>query len=257
MLKHKNIQALFVVVLIFIFIASFFWEVKWFIFLWMLFSWLIITIWGSFDIRSNYFVKSYWKSKTNDKKIALTFDDGPTPITVEVLDILKKHNVKATFFCIGTQIEKHPEIFKRIISESHLVGNHSYSHNKGIGFFSTKNVLEEITKNDLVIERYLGKKTLLFRPPFGVTNPRIARAIKQTGHFVIGWNNRSLDTVIEDENIILKRIAEKLNRGGIVLLHDTSAKTANVLEQLLLLLQKKKYTVTPLDALLNIKTYED
>jgi peptidoglycan-N-acetylglucosamine deacetylase len=257
MLKHKNIQVLFVAVLLLLFIASFFREVNGWIFFWMFFAWLIITIWGSFDIRSNYFVKTYWKSKTSDKKIVITFDDGPTPITVEVLDILKKYNAKATFFCVGKQIEKHPEIFKKIIAEGHLIGNHSYAHDKGIGFFSTQKVVQEIQKNDSVIEKYLGRKTQLFRPPFGVTNPRFARAIKQTGHFVIGWDNRSLDTVIDDENKILKRIAEKINPGGIVLLHDTSAKTARVLERLLLLLQSENYTVTPLDELLNIKAYEN
>lgn len=257
MLKNKNIQVLFVAVLILLFIASFYRQVNGWVFFWVLFLWLIITIWGSFDIRSNYFVKTYWKSKTSDKKTAITFDDGPTPITVDVLDILKKYNAKATFFCIGTQIEKYPDIFQRIIEEGHLIGNHSYSHDKKIGFFSTQKVVEEIKKNDLIIEKYLGKRTLFFRPPFGVTNPRFARAIKHTGHFVIGWDNRSLDTVIDDENKILKRISVKINSGGIVLLHDTSAKTAGVLEQLLLLLQKENYTVTPLDELLNIKAYED
>jgi peptidoglycan/xylan/chitin deacetylase (PgdA/CDA1 family) len=257
MLKHKNIQVLFVAVLLLLFIASFFREVNGWVFFWILFAWLIITTWGSFDIRSNYFIKTYWKSKTSDKKIAITFDDGPTPITNEVIDVLKKHNAKATFFCIGKQIERHPDIFKRIIAEGHLIGNHSYSHDKKIGFFSTQKVVEEIQKNDLVIEQYLGRKTRLFRPPFGVTNPRFARAIKQTRHFVIGWNNRSLDTVIDDENKILKRIADKINPGGIVLLHDTSAKTVRVLEQLLLLLQTENYTVTPLDELLNIQAYEN
>lgn len=257
MLKHKNIQVLFVAVLLLLFIASFFIAVNGWFFFWILFTWLIITTWGSFDIRSNYFVKTYWKSKTSDRKIAITFDDGPTLITNDVLDVLKIHNAKATFFCIGTQIEKYPDIFKRIIVEGHLIGNHSYSHDKGIGFFSTQKVVQEIQKNDSVIENYLGRKTQLFRPPFGVTNPRIARAVNKTKHFVIGWNNRSLDTIINDENKILKRIQSKLNPGGIVLLHDTSVKTVKVLEQLLLLLSKENYTVTDLNKLLKIKPYED
>ncbi|WP_245902700.1 polysaccharide deacetylase family protein [Flavobacterium aciduliphilum] len=217
----------------------------------------MITIWGSFDIRSNYFVKTYCKGKTVGKTIAITFDDGPTPITKEVLNVLRKYNVKATFFCIGTQIEEHQDIFNAIFEEGHLIGNHSYSHDKKIGFFSTKKVVSEIQKNDLVIEKYLGKKTLLFRPPFGVTNPRFERAIKQTKHFVIGWNNRSLDTIMDDENKILKRISKKIMPGGIILLHDTSAKTVRVLEQLLLFLKTENYTVTPLDELLKIKAYEN
>ena len=154
MLKHKNIQVLFLTILFLLFITSFFRAIDGRGFFCVMFVWLIITTWGSFDIRSNYFVKTYWKSKTSDKKIAITFDDGPTPITNEVLDILKKHNAKATFFCIGKQIRQHPDIFKRIIAEGHLIGNHSYSHDKGIGFFSTEKVADEIKKNDLIITKH-------------------------------------------------------------------------------------------------------
>jgi peptidoglycan/xylan/chitin deacetylase (PgdA/CDA1 family) len=257
MLKHKSIKVFFSSLLILLSIASFFIEVKWWIFIWIFISWLIITVWGSFDIRSSYFIPTHWKGKSSDKKIAITFDDGPTPMTIGVLDVLEKYKVKGTFFCIGTQIEKYPCIFKRIISDGHLVGNHTYSHDRKIGFFSTQKILDEIQKNDTTIYQHLGKKPKLFRPPFGVTNPKIAKAISQTNHFLIGWNNRSLDTVIEDEKIIIKRIEGKIKPGGIILLHDTSSKTVNVLEQLLLLLQAKNYSVIPIDELLNIKAYED
>lgn len=257
MLKHKNIQIIFVCFVILLLIFSFN-DVKWFVFVGILFVWLIITIWGSFDIRSQYFIKSYnCNPNEKERKIALTFDDGPTEFTTGILDILQKHNAKATFFCIGTQIEKHPDIFKRIILEGHLVGNHSYSHSNRIGFFSTTKVLREIQKNDSIIKSYLKKSPLLFRPPFGVTNPQIARAIEKTNHKVIGWNNRSLDTVIEDDKKIFKRIKRKLKAGGIVLLHDTSAKTADALEQLLLFLRSEDYAVSALDELLKIKPYED
>ena len=258
MLKHKNIQIIFVCLLLLLFIFSFNGNIKWFVFVATLFVWLIITIWGSFDIRSQYLIKTY-NCNPNEKgrKIALTFDDGPTEFTTGILDVLKKHNAKATFFCIGTQIEKHPDIFRRIISEGHLAGNHSYSHSNRIGFFSTTKVLQEIQKNDSIIKSYLGKFPLLFRPPFGVTNPQIARAIAKTNHKVIGWNNRSLDTVIKDDKKIFKRIKRKLKAGGIVLLHDTSAKTADALEQLLLFLRSEDYAVLALDELLKIKPYED
>lgn len=257
MLKHKYIIVFFGFLLFSLLIASFFLEVKWWYFLLVSIGWLAFTIWGSFDIRSNYFVTTYSSGTQTNKKIAITFDDGPTPQTTTVLDVLKQYKVKATFFCIGKQIEKHPDIFKRLMAEGHLVGNHSYSHDKGIGFFSTKRIREEITKNDEIIKQYSEKKTLFYRPPFGVTNPRIARAIVGSGHKVIGWNNRSLDTVITDESIILKRIKRKVKPGSIILLHDTSSKTAQVLEQLLLFLESKNYLVTPLDELLNLKAYED
>lgn len=257
MLKHKNIHVLFWFLLLSLFVFFVVTEVKWWMFGLVIFVWLSITIWGAFDIRSNYFVRTYCQGKTTKKEIALTFDDGPTPVTENILNILQQNNVKATFFCIGKQIEKHPDIFKRIILEGHLVGNHSYSHDRRMGFFSTRTVVEDIKKNDEVIQTFSGKKALFFRPPFGVTNPKIASAIVQTGHHVIGWNNRSLDAVITDESLILKRVTNKISPGGIILFHDTSIKTFNVLEQLLLSLHNKNYRVTPLDELLNLKAYED
>ena len=105
--------------------------------------------------------KAIWNIPNNDKEVFLTFDDGPTPlITHHTLDILKKHQIKATFFCLGKQVEKHPEIFKKIIDEGHAVGNHSYSHLKG---WTTKNeqYLEDVRKGEAII------KSNLFRPPYG------------------------------------------------------------------------------------------
>ena len=258
MLKSKHIQILFSSVLALLFFLSFFYEVKIGVFIGIVSMWLVLTIWGSFDVSSQYFVKTYNNNpKVEQKKIAITFDDGPTEYTASILNILKKYNVKATFFCVGIQIEKNPAVVERIISDGHIVGNHTYSHSNGIGFFSTKKVIEEIQKNDKLIKSIIGKSPLLFRPPFGVTNPRFARAIASTKHKVIGWNIRSLDTVINDEKKIVKRIKRKIKPGGIVLLHDTSSKTANALEQLLLFLKLENYVITPLDELLNIKSYED
>lgn len=220
--------------------------------------WLVMTVWGSSDIRLGYFVKTYCRApKAKERKIAISFDDGPHPMTEKVLDVLQQHQTKATFFCIGTQIEKYPEIFKRIIAEGHVVGNHSYSHSNTFGVFSTQKITDEIRQTDTVIEHLTGKKVLYFRPPFGVTNPRIARATKATAKQVIGWNNRSLDTVIADENKILERVKNKVAPGGIILLHDTSQKTVNVLEQLLLFLQSENYDVITIDKLLNLPAYEE
>jgi peptidoglycan-N-acetylglucosamine deacetylase len=123
-------------------------------------------------------------------------------------------------------------------------------------FFSTEKVIQEIQQNDALIQSLIGIKPKFYRPPFGVTNPKIARALAVTQHRVIGWNNRSLDTVINEESKILNRINKKVNPGGIILLHDTSFKTVHVLEQLLLFLQSENYEVTPLDELLNLNAYE-
>ena len=255
MLKHKNIAILCSVVFIFLFTLSFFFNVSNIFFVMLFFGWLTITTWGVFDIRSQYFIKTYCNnSAVNEKVISISFDDGPHLMTHKVLDVLAKYNVKATFFCIGNQIEKDPEILKRIVNEGHLVGNHSYSHSNFFGTFSTKKVIEELEKTRKIILDITGKNTLYFRPPFGVTNPKISRAIKATRYKAIGWNIRSLDTVIKSEDEILKRVKNKIKPGGIILFHDTSLKTVSVLERLLLFLQEE-YKIVPIDYLINESPY--
>lgn len=231
---------------------------KWWAFLFILMVFVGVTSWGSFDLRLSYFLTAHCNNpKEKEDKIAITFDDGPHEMTEKVLDLLQNYNAKATFFCIGTQIEKHPDIMNRMMSEGHILGNHTYFHSKSFGFFSAEKVKEEILKNDSLLFQFTNKKIKFFRPPFGVTNPNVARAVSETKHTVIGWNIRSLDTVIDDENKIFERIKSKIEPGGIILLHDTSLKTVNVLEQLLLLLQSEKYDIVTIDKLLNLPAYED
>ncbi|MCB0443101.1 MAG: polysaccharide deacetylase family protein [Flavobacterium sp.] len=258
MLKHKEIVLFCVVVVVVLFFLNFFTAVHWAFFLLLFFIWLGITTWGSFDIRLNYFTKAYCsKIKSKEKEIALTFDDGPHEMTEKVLDLLKQFNVKATFFCIGKQIETNPDLFKRIIAEGHLTGNHSYSHSKNFGFFSVQKVLDEIFATNRMVYQLTGLQMKFFRPPFGVTNPMIAKALLTTKHHVIGWNIRSLDTVYENENTIFERVKNKIKPGGIILLHDTSQKSVNVLERLLLFLESENYSIVPIDKLLNISAYDN
>ena len=258
MLKHKKIVLFCVAVVLVLFILTFFTAVDWTFFLLLFIIWLGLTTWGSFDIRLNYFTKAYsLKPNSTSKEIALTFDDGPHEMTEKVLDLLKQFNVKATFFCIGKQIENNPELFKRIISEGHLVGNHSYSHSENFGFFSSQKVLDEITETNKLAQQLSGLEMNFFRPPFGVTNPMIAKAVSKTKHHVIGWNIRSLDTVYENENIIFERVKNKIKPGGIILLHDTSQKSVNVLERLLLFLKTENYSIVCVDKLLNLSAYEN
>ena len=255
MLKHKSISLLCGVVFIVLFTLSFYFNVNAGFFVLFVF-WFGITIWGVFDIRSQYFVKTFCNNALKKNKvIALSFDDGPHEMTEKVLDVLQNYNVKATFFCIGSQIEKYPEIFKRIVNEGHIVGNHSYSHSNLFGIFSTKKVTDELVKTRLLIEEYSGKTTLYFRPPFGVTNPRISRAINATNYKAIGWNIRSLDTIVKNEIKILNRIKKKTVPGGIILLHDTSLKSVNVLEQLLIFLQEQEYSIVTIEQLIKEPAY--
>ncbi|TDX84893.1 polysaccharide deacetylase family protein [Epilithonimonas xixisoli] len=234
-------------IIFYIFQVSFWLCLIWF------FVFSAVVVWGSFDIQFGYFVDSIINKKTKIKEIALTFDDGPTECTPKFLDLLKEYNIKATFFCIGKQIEKYPETFQRIIAEGHSVGNHTYSHSNKTGFLSTSKMIEEIKKCDEVMLKIGSFKTDLYRPPFGVTNPNIAKAIKKTAKKSIGWNVRSLDTVIQDEKKILKKVTKNLKKGSIILLHDTSEKTYNVLVELLLFLEREKYSTFTIDSMINSK----
>jgi peptidoglycan/xylan/chitin deacetylase (PgdA/CDA1 family) len=172
-----------------------------------------------------------------------------------VLELLKKHEAKATFFCVGKQIESYPEIFKKIIAQGHTVGNHTYSHDNWYGFFSTKKVVSDLKKtSDLVKKRY-NLQLKLYRPAFGVSNPNIKKAIDQLDLTAIGWNKRSLDTTSLSSEKIISRITNQLKKGDIVLLHDTSDKSLVVLEQLLLFLQKENLKSVTIDTLFNISPY--
>src|SRR5690606_14734549 len=140
---------------------------------------LLMTI-GHFSMSWKFYLTPITSNKNlKDKKIAITFDDGPHPeITLKVLQLLKQYNAKATFFCIGQHIEKHPEILRAIADNGHDIGNHSFSHHLMIDFNSTEKWLQEIKQTDSSIQKITSKKTNLFRPPFGVTTPKLANALK-------------------------------------------------------------------------------
>jgi len=258
MSNHYKAALFFISVLIILAVAKGFMAVPLWYFITTAALWLLVAIIGSSFISSGYHVKTWCGNPSEtQKRISLTFDDGPHEMTEAVLDVLKKHQTKATFFCIGKNIEKHPHIFERIIAEGHLIGNHSYSHSRFFDFYRKDRVLTELIKTDQLIEQQTGHTPMYFRPPYGVTNPSIRRALAVTGHKVIGWNIRSLDGVIKNENTIFNRIIKRIAPGGIVLLHDTSIQTVNVLERLLVTLREKNYEVVPLGQLLNIKAYEN
>ena len=199
--------------------------------------------WGVFDIRLGYFVPTLCRLKNKQKRqVVLTFDDGPTELTPLFLDLLNRYEVKAIFFCIGRQIAQYPQIVQRIKDEGHLIGNHTYSHIPQNCFASTAVMAQEIQQTDALLAQ-LGIVTPYFRPPYGVTNPHIAKAAKRMGKIVVGWDIRSLDTVIKDETRLWSRVVSKLNQGNIILMHDTSERTLHVLEQLLKYLKANDYQV--------------
>ena len=257
MLNHKTISVLSILSIITLVVLHQFMHISWPFYFIPIGFWLVMTLCGSFLIQWNYhFTAIHSNTKIQKNQIALSFDDGPNAeFTPKILDLLEKYNAKATFFCIGQQVEKHQDIIQQIVEKGHTIGNHTYSHSKSFGFFNAKKVVEELLKTNTVVKDNIGEEMLLYRPAFGVTNPNIKKAIKETKLQAIGWNVRSLDTTPRSQSQILNRITRQLKKGDIILLHDTSKKTISVLEQLLLFLQEKNIESVTIDQLLDIKAY--
>ncbi|WP_273565340.1 polysaccharide deacetylase family protein [Maribacter halichondriae] len=219
--------------------------------------WFLTTLFGSFFIRWNYHLTSlHSNKKISENWVAITFDDGPNhAFTPKVLDLLKHFEAQATFFCIGENIVKNPNILKEIIANGHSIGNHTYSHSKTFGFFGLEKVKAELLKTKSVAKDLTGREMNLFRPAFGVTNPMVEKAVKQLRLTSVGWNIRSLDTTPRSKEMVFKRITSKLSKGDIILLHDTSEKTVAVLERLLVFLKEKNLESVTVERLLEIEAY--
>ena len=160
------------------------------------------------------------KSHNHQNTIALTFDDGPNPaVQSHLLDILDKHQVKANFFLIGSHIEQHLNLAKELHSRGHLLANHSYSHSNLFPLKSGRKVQEEIKKTNKLIESITHQKNTYFRPPFGVTNPIIANAVKGLKMTSVGWSLRSYDTV-KKEHELIEKLKNNIKARDIVLMHE-------------------------------------
>lgn len=214
----------------------------WYLIIWIkLFA--IIQFCGAYFIGLNFHLNSINTLNTNEKKVALTFDDGPHINTVKVLEVLKKHDVKAIFFIIGKNIQGNEAILKQIVAEGHQIGNHSFSHHNWIDVWSTKKVTEDFATCQKLIEQYQ-PNSKLFRPPYGVTNPNIAKAVKKLSLQSIGWNVRSYDTSIKDVEKIKERVLSQLKPGAIILLHDRLDFMPELLDTLIPAIKNKGYAFT-------------
>lgn len=214
-------------------------------------------IYGSAKIQANFYTTALCKANTNEKKIAITFDDGPNKeFTPQILSTLKDYNAKATFFVIGKNIPENEQLLKQINEEGHIIGNHSFSHGFFIDFKSTKGFKEELKATSETIYKVIKKRPKLFRPPYGVTTPNLAKASKALNYHIIGWNIRSLDTTNDSEEKITKRVLQQLKPGAIILFHDTSVKTNAVLKQTLIFAKENGFKIAGIEELLNIKAYQ-
>lgn len=190
------------------------------------------TVWSSFAIDSQIFLRVKCKSKNLMKGLLLTFDDGPDPLnTQKIIDILEKHGVKALFFVTGLKAEINTELIKIISEKGHTVGNHSYTHSNFFPFYLKNRIITDLKKTSEIIERITGQKVIYFRPPFGVTNPGIASAVNFLKYKTIGWSVRSLDTFYKEKEKIISSVTKKIKGGDIILFHDTVGGTVEMLDE--------------------------
>lgn len=182
-----------------------------------------------------------------EKRIALTFDDGPSAsYTVRLLDGLKERNIKASFFLIGKQAEKYPEIVKRIQKDGHLIGNHTYHHIE-LTKVSKEKEMEEIGKTNEVLEGITGEKVSFIRPPFGEWRKEILEDVEL---IPVLWDIDPLDWCTPDSGEIVRRVVTKAKENGIILLHDCYETSVEAALQIIDLLKEKGYEFVTVDELI-------
>jgi peptidoglycan-N-acetylglucosamine deacetylase len=218
---------------------------------------LSLSVTLSFFIRTNFHMNAYSRVKTAEKIIAISFDDGPDiEITPRILDLLKKESVPATFFCIGRKIKGNEELLRRMVFEGHCIGTHSFSHSNWFDLYSPARMKKEFLQSESEIIQVTGKRPLFFRPPYGVINPMVRKALKDTGYHVIGFSNRAWDTTSRNREKVLERLCRKLKPGDIILLHDTVKENEEVVPEFLTYAKTNGFRIIPLDQLLNLPSYE-
>ena len=203
--------------------------------------------------------KFYYQGNTKDKVIALTFDDGPGRFTVPILELLKNHNIKATFFMEGTMIETYPEIAKMVVEAGHEVGNHTYAH---FNYHSVKNALPERLAHELdqaeaALQRATGIRTKVVRMPHGYYKTWIMPVLKQKGYALVHWSFGS--------DWLLKKSAEQMaseyiaaaKPGAVFLFHDGGRrreKTLHAVTAVIETLQGKGYRFIPASEMFTVQT---
>jgi len=170
--------------------------------------------------RFGFFLPVVSKGISGDRAVALTFDDGPDPLsTPPLLQLLERHHVKAAFFVTGKKASQHPGLIKEILSHGHEVGNHSYSHDNFIMLKGSKALKKEIQATQDVLQR-LGITPLAFRPPVGITNPRLWRIMRELGMYTVNFSCRARDVGNRRIRRLSRKILKRVCPGDIIALHD-------------------------------------
>ncbi|MDB5804354.1 MAG: polysaccharide deacetylase family protein [Betaproteobacteria bacterium] len=154
-------------------------------------------------------------------EVAITFDDGPNPaVTPQVMDLLEGAGMRATFFCIGANVQKHPELVREIVRRGHQVENHSDRHSVAFSFYGYGKLAREVDAAQAALIAVTEQSPRFFRAPAGIRNPFLDPILQHRGMRYISWTRRGYDAVDRDAGRVLARLTRKLAAGDVLLLHD-------------------------------------
>ncbi len=198
----------------------------------------------------------YRSVKNETNRIALTFDDGPHPyLTKEILDILDRYQVKATFFMVGINVENYPDAARAVISAGHEVGNHTYTHHH-FNRVSTGEIQKELGRCEDVLEELCEYRPHLFRPPEGAVNSCVESCSEENDYSLILWSLDTRDWEHKNAERIAKTVLSSIKSGDIILMHDyigVNSQTPQALEILLPKLLQQGYEPVTVSQLLGIQ----
>ena len=199
------------------------------------------------------------RGPTDQKRIALTFDDGPDPrFTEDVLNVLNQYNVSGTFFLMGSRAIAYPEIVERINNEGHVIGNHTYFHPNLVKEADIPTLEREVTRTENTLNDIIDYRTSLFRPPYGFLYNELVEKLAEMQYLIIGWSVDSLDWEEDPPEVIASNVLDNVHPGAIILMHDGAdwdgdrTNTIAALRQIIPALQKQGYEFVTVPELLNV-----
>lgn len=201
----------------------------------------------------------FLQGPADQKRVALTFDDGPDPrFTNGVLDVLSQYKVPATFFMLGSRAVANPDIVRRVQNEGHVIGNHTYSHPNLTEESDLGTLEREVSRTEDALNDIIGYRTKLFRPPYGFLYNELVEKLRDMNYNVIAWSVDSLDWQEDPVEEIASRVLDNVENGSIILMHDGAdsvgdrTNTIESLKKIIPTLQEQGYEFVTVPELLNI-----
>jgi peptidoglycan/xylan/chitin deacetylase (PgdA/CDA1 family) len=219
---------------------------------------VVICLLAPFFPQAGFFLPVISRGRGGGKAVALTFDDGPDPdVIFLLLDLLQRHETPATFFVVGKKAEGNPELIREILSRGHAIGNHSYHHDPFLMLRSSARLAEEIGRTQRLLANF-GIRPMVFRPPVGITNPRLPKALRESRLDCVTFSCRACDFGNRRIERLAEGILKKIHPGAILLLHDVSPPGKGMIqdwirqvERVILTLKFQGYAIVSLSQLID------